>query len=424
MNIIFPIAGDGTRFGGKEFKPFIDGTEKLFIELAKEPFNSLKNLYLTSFYFIFRKDQEEKFNIKERLKKLFPSDNLHFCIIPSETKGPAETLNVACKLYNLSGSFFICDCDHSINIDPMIECIKNKVPDVIVPLWQIKESESSLFGKVKITLSNVEFYEKEIIPFCQDYTIKGILGCYFFKDISIFNNYNDAVNISDILPCLYKTLNMAFVDIKHAGFFGTPESLISYRFQLAKKMTFFIDIDGTILYLPKHVPYDSSDAQVLPGVIEKLEQWKHEGHSIVLTTGRVHERREKLIKLLDDLKIPYDQLVTNLKPGPRILINDKKPYSEIHKMATAFQLKRNVGIGNINIEETPHIIRKLKGGSFANTYLIEKDGKMLVRKYIEKTKELEIHINTLKRQYDDIKRFSYYSSELVTQIYNSSENES
>ena len=50
------MAGDGTRFGRKEFKPFLDGTEKLFIELAKEPFNSLKKKYLSTFYFIFRKD--------------------------------------------------------------------------------------------------------------------------------------------------------------------------------------------------------------------------------------------------------------------------------------------------------------------------------------------------------------------------------
>ena len=39
VNVIFPMAGDGTRFGGTQFKPFIDGTEKLFIELAKEPFD-------------------------------------------------------------------------------------------------------------------------------------------------------------------------------------------------------------------------------------------------------------------------------------------------------------------------------------------------------------------------------------------------
>ena len=33
LSIIFPMAGNGMRFGGT-FKPFLDATEKKFIELA------------------------------------------------------------------------------------------------------------------------------------------------------------------------------------------------------------------------------------------------------------------------------------------------------------------------------------------------------------------------------------------------------
>ena len=35
INVLFPVAGDGLRFGGC-FKPLLDATEKKFIELAKE----------------------------------------------------------------------------------------------------------------------------------------------------------------------------------------------------------------------------------------------------------------------------------------------------------------------------------------------------------------------------------------------------
>ena len=38
LSVIFPMAGDGQRFGCG-FKPFLDATEKKFIELAKEPFS-------------------------------------------------------------------------------------------------------------------------------------------------------------------------------------------------------------------------------------------------------------------------------------------------------------------------------------------------------------------------------------------------
>ena len=213
INVIFPMAGDGTRFGGIEFKPFIDGTEKLFIELAKEPLNSLKDKYSPSFYFIFRQDQEIKFNVTERIKLLFPNDTLIFCIIPTETKGPAETVSVASRLYDLSGAFFICDCDHSVSIEPMLNYINTSgAPDIIVPLWTIKESESASWGKVKLSSNGPEFYEKEIIPFSDNYTVKGMLGCYFFKNIRVFNDYSNSINISDILPFLYKSLNMVFVN--------------------------------------------------------------------------------------------------------------------------------------------------------------------------------------------------------------------
>jgi hydroxymethylpyrimidine pyrophosphatase-like HAD family hydrolase len=307
----------------------------------------------------------------------------------------------------------------------MINFLETAVPDLIIPTWKIEESEQPLYAKVLLDSSNrpIAYYEKELIPLSPEYSIMGLLGCYFIKDITILKEFSTYANISDILQILQKSHSLEFVRIEHAGFFGTPESLIKYRFTLAKKMTFFVDIDGTILYLPKHVSYESTDSHVLPGTREKLLQWKNEGHTIVLTTGRVTARREKLEKQLKELDIPYDQLVTNLRPGPRILINDKKPYSDIHQMAKAIQLKRNVGFGSLNIEETADIVQKLKGGSFASVYLIKKNNTLLVRKYIDKTKETEIHYDTLKRQYDDLKRFEYYSPNITPKMLGSYENE-
>ena len=52
INVIFPIAGDGLRFGGNTFKPFLDATEKKFIELAKEPFDLLESDFIVTYYFI------------------------------------------------------------------------------------------------------------------------------------------------------------------------------------------------------------------------------------------------------------------------------------------------------------------------------------------------------------------------------------
>lgn len=418
INVLFPMAGDGVRFGGTQFKPFLDATEYLFIELAKQPFDPYTKSFDIEYYFVYRQDQETQYQVSQRLHKLFSRDTIHACILDSPTSGPLETTARAIQQYNLQGSFFICDCDHSIQVQPMFQMLeKDTNTELLVPIWPISYEQQKDFGKVLLDQNGraVRFVEKEQVPLSADYDIFGLLGCYYFKDITALQWCRTA-NFSDILPTLTQTLATKYVRIQSAGFFGTPESLTLYRYQLARKMTFFVDIDGTLFYLPKHVSYDAKDIQLLPGALNKLQEWKDQGHTIVLTTGRTHARRERLLKVLAELKIPYDQLVTNLRPGPRILINDKKPYSEIHAMAKAIQVKRNVGIADIHLEETPDIVETLKGGSFASVYLIHKDNEKRVRKYIYKTAKHIVHYETLRRQYDDLCRFSYYSPGITPKL--------
>ena len=114
INVIFPIAGNGVRYGENIFKPFLDATEKKFIELAKEPFNILKEKYKVKFIFIYRNDQELKYNVKNNLEKLFTDDCMEFCIINENTIGPVHTLQKAIEMYNIEGLSYICDCDHRI----------------------------------------------------------------------------------------------------------------------------------------------------------------------------------------------------------------------------------------------------------------------------------------------------------------------
>ena len=426
INVIFPMAGDGIRFGGELFKPFIDCTEKLFIEVASDSFAAIKNTYSIDYYFIFREDQEIRFNVKERLTKLFEGNTVHMCIIKNKTSGPFESVITAFKEYTISGSCFVCDSDHYVDIEPMIHDIENSNCDIIIPTYAFEEKNYANWGKVKKNLETgqLTFYEKEFIPFHSTYKVLGLLGCYFFRDINIIKHYSSFANFSDIFPLLIQDgKQISIVEIQNRGSFGTPEDLIQYRFQLAKKRTYFVDIDGTLLYLPKHVSYDSNDIKIIQGTIKKLTEWRNAGHKIVLTTGRITERRDKLEKMLKEINIPYDQLVTGLHPGPRILINDKKPYCVFHRMAVAVQLKRNEGIGSIHVPETPEIIRLLKGGSFASVFLIKNNGIYMVRKYIEKKTETKIHYETLRRQLDELKRFDFYCPDSVPKIYDIFESE-
>ena len=421
LNVIFPIAGDGMRFGGDIFKPFLDATEKKFIELAQEPFQIFSNQFETTYYFIYRQDQEDIFAVSKTLAKLFPTLNVQCVILPEKTKGPLETLQKGVKQADIRGISFICDCDHMIRVQPFQKILnQTTIPDITIPVWDITDEEQSSWAKVSLSLNNeiLSYHEKELVPYSPLYKVKGIIGCYLFNNIEVLLKFeSEQGNLTEIFKnTLQANLTTSTINIEQAEFFGTPEQLIHFRFLRARKYTFFVDIDGVLFYLPKHVPYEATDTQVLPGSLEKLKEWKRQGHRIVLTTGRETTRREKLIKQLTDLQVPYDDLVTGTNSGTRIIINDKKPYCPFHKMAIAVQLQRNQGMGGIFIEDTPDLLKSLKGGSFASVFLIKKNKKLVVRKYLEKSKENQIHYETLKRQVDDLKRFQYYSPGLVPNI--------
>jgi beta-phosphoglucomutase-like phosphatase (HAD superfamily) len=115
------------------------------------------------------------------------------------------------------------------------------------------------------------------------------------------------------------------------------------------KKTLFLDIDGCLIKhngnLTKQI---ESDVEVLPGVIEKLNEWEAEGCKIILTTGRKESMRGLTERQLQSVGIFYDQLVMGINRGQRIVINDKKPNNDM-SVARAIEIPRNVGLKKIEI---------------------------------------------------------------------------
>jgi hypothetical protein len=115
------------------------------------------------------------------------------------------------------------------------------------------------------------------------------------------------------------------------------------------KKTLFIDIDGCLLYHKGNLSEEIlSTPEVLPGVIDKLNEWDGLGYKIILTTGRKESMRHITEKQLSSVGIFYDQLVMGINRGERIIINDKKPGIDM-TVASAIELERNIGISNIKI---------------------------------------------------------------------------
>jgi hypothetical protein len=113
--------------------------------------------------------------------------------------------------------------------------------------------------------------------------------------------------------------------------------------------TIFLDIDGCVL---KHNGGNLSETikeepELLPGVLEKLNQWESLGYQIIFTTSRKESLRKFTEEQLLKVGISFDQLIMGLTMGERILINDLKP-NGIHTART-IELKRNAGLTTIQL---------------------------------------------------------------------------
>lgn len=377
VSIVFPMAGLGSRFE-YQFKPFIFATEYCFIELAKQPFDILPN---KEFYFIVRKTQEQQYNVTHTLNKLFPKDIIHICLI-QDTDGPLQTLQQAIQKYSITGPCFVCDCDHQIDITPMLSIDYSK-HSVLIPTWHIEPNDYPNWGKVKVDGTTYTFYEKELVT---GKDIRGLIGCYLFRNIRDLLDFPSFQNISDILKHLK---NVHLVPIHSAHFFGTPSLLQTFRYKRAQKYTLFIDIDGTLIH--------QNTKELLPYTFEKLKDWKSSGHKIVFTTACPEDKLSTNV-----LELPHDHILYNLTSGPRYVINDHKPYHPSYTMAQGIMLPRNIGIQNVQLpNKFLNISDVLIGGSTCQTYLMDNHR---VRKYAYGKENVTI----LKRQYEDIQRFNFY----------------
>ena len=121
--------------------------------------------------------------------------------------------------------------------------------------------------------------------------------------------------------------------------------------------------------------------------------------------------------------VPYHHLIMGLPSGPRFLINDRKPSALLVSQAQAIEVERNQGIHHLAISQShPSVLRRFKGGSFAETLLVEDDEKLFVRKRVSKRENLSLGYTKLKNQYRTMERFSRMSAGLVAGLYGEHDN--
>lgn len=229
MDVLFPMAGQGARFGHR-FKPFLTIGNQLFIEAALQPFRQFQS-QIGRFVFVYLEAQERDFNVSNRLESVFAGLPIVTVRLAAPTRGPAETIGRALdQLGEPIGSAFVCDCDHSLDVEPLFRWLAAGTQyDALLPVWPLEPDNLSSWSVAMVEGDRVSGMAEKRLPDTGRGTAMGVIGCYGFQDLPAVAARGmslGAMNFSDIIADMLAaggTVNA--VTIEHARFFGDPARL-------------------------------------------------------------------------------------------------------------------------------------------------------------------------------------------------------
>ena len=421
---MFPIAGTSGRSGFK-YRPFLELGDETFIEAAARPFARWAHV-IDQYVFVCLAEQEAEHAVTARLGAMFNDRKHQVVTLQAHTRGPAETLVAAIAAAKLTGPLVVCDCDHSIDIDPLFRAIGDGTAAAVLPTWKLKGEDLKAWSVAAVSDHRVTGIAEKRLPDSNGDFV-GVIGCIYLADAArvteLFEPANDAY-VSDLVHKLVvRGDRVLAVPVERAEFFGDPRKLRSTRAKHNVRVgSIFCDIDG-VLVEHEDVPDFTKPLRALPGSIERLRDWMNQGYFIVLTTARDISKEELMRAALANAEIPYHELIMGLPSGPRFLINDRKPSALLVRQAQALEVERNQGIQHLSISQSyPSVLRRFKGGSFAETLLVEDDEKLFVRKRVSKRENLTLGYAKLKNQFRTMERFSRLSADLVAALYGEHDN--
>ncbi len=231
LNIVIPMAGEGSRFvkAGYTFpKPMIEIHQKPMIQLIVESLG-LKG----KFIFIVRKEHIQKYNMKSLLNIISP--NCKIIVIDKLTEGAACTVLLAKKFINSDKPLIIANSDQFIEWSPsktMYNFSSKKIDGGILTFNSIHPKWS--YAKVNKNDIVTEVAEKKVI------SKHATVGVYYWKKGRDFVKYSERMikkNIrvnNEFYVC--PVFNQAVLDkkiikihdVESMWGLGTPEDLDYY----------------------------------------------------------------------------------------------------------------------------------------------------------------------------------------------------
>lgn len=330
MLIVIPMAGNGQRFrdaGYEEHKPLIRVNGKTLIEYTIESLG----IEDCKFSFVCRDFGSD---YKNDLVNVLSSLHIDYDITYTKklTSGASETALLGIPP-DYDGELIITNCDQYLEWNYLKFLEESRKYDTSILTYESTEPKNS-FAEV-VNGRVVQIVEKNPI------SDVALVGLHYWKNANDFirsgtelvSNHTGKreTYISESYNYLIREgKTVGAIPIEPGRYYstGTPEDLQIFKgvileYFTSKPNTYFFDLDGTILMHSHRYSNLKNENALCPNVKETLDEIDSRGDKIILVSARKESARKMTEKILDELMVPYDQLILGVTQGCRIIVNDK-----------------------------------------------------------------------------------------------------
>lgn len=221
------MAGLGERFGGA-CKALLEIDGRTFAEAAVAPFLGARPQPTRCVAGILAAHDRE-FDAGSKIARLLAPLDGEVVVLEELTPGPAVTAVEVIETASISGPVVICDCDHALDVQPVIRRLLDGDVAAVVPTWPLDgESVSSWCTAQLVDERIVRIAEKRLAGNTST-DVRGVIGCYAFADAEEVREIvrtTGATNLSSVIShMIAEGAKIAGVNVAWAEFFGDPTRL-------------------------------------------------------------------------------------------------------------------------------------------------------------------------------------------------------
>jgi hypothetical protein len=330
--LILPVAGRSSRFPDMRPKWLLtmpDG--KLMLEKAVE---KLEMSDYDRIVVVCLREHIEAYLTPKSLEGVLAGighPNIDLCILEEPTSSQSETVAQALIRSNISGAFFVKDCDNMFKVrwgggNELAVLDLNNVGLI--------DAKNKSYVNVD-TLGNISnIVEKQVISnlFC--------CGGYGFRDAEEFLQHFKTINSEQEVYISHVIYSMLLSEVNFrismADYYVDWGTLREYRHYTRSFLTLFCDVDGVLLYNGSKFGKKGWGTEPISENLQTISRLQKSGLlHLIITSSRPESEIGYLRQRLADYEVTPDRYVMGLPHARRIVVND---YSATNPYPTAIAI--------------------------------------------------------------------------------------